>query len=188
MDTLPLGPKPIVRASAKAPILIAGQAPGTKAHASGLPFDDLSGDRLRDWLGVDRNLFYDTRYFSFVPMGFCYPGRMEQGRGDAPPDPRCQHTWHDRLIPTLKARQLTIVMGRYALDYHLGGKIRKTESLVSIVQRYQAFLPEFLPLPHPSPRNLMWFRKNPWFEADVIPALRARVQSLLGQLDCYQKS
>ncbi len=173
---LPLGPRPVLQASPSARILIAGQAPGTKVHETGIPFNDPSGDRLRDWLGVDRETFYDEKRIAIVPMGFCYPGRDERG-GDKPPIPRCAETWRGRVMPLLKNVRLTLVIGQYAHAWHLGAARRK--SLTDTVRNWRAYGPDVLPLPHPSWRNTAWLKRNPWFEADILPVLRGRVRELL---------
>jgi uracil-DNA glycosylase len=173
---LPLGPRPVVQADARARILIAGQAPGTKVHATGIPFNDPSGDRLRTWLGLSREVFYDETQVALVPMGFCYPGRGISG--DLPPRPECAVTWRADLLAQLPHVQLTIVLGRYALDYHLPDS--KRASVTECVQDWRKHGPHVLPLPHPSPRNTMWLRRNPWFEAELLPELRGRVQKVLG--------
>jgi uracil-DNA glycosylase len=173
--SLPLGPRPVLRASASARLLIVGQAPGTKVHASGVPWDDASGKRLREWLGMDTDTFYDVSKIAIVPMGFCYPGKS--GSGDAPPRPECRATWHPRLLPLLKHVQLTLLIGQYSQDYFLGK--RRKPSLTETVAAWREYMPEHLPLPHPSPRNVGWFKANPWFEADVVPVLRERVRTVL---------
>lgn len=172
---LPLGPRPVVQAHRDARILLAGQAPGRRVHATGLPFNDPSGDRLRMWLGVDRDTFYNPRRFAIVPMGFCYPGTGKAG--DFPPRPECAATWHGRLIPALRKLELTLAIGRYAIDYHMPGR---KGTLTDIVRASDFTHDAVLALPHPSPRNLMWLRRNAWFEADYIPILRARVARILG--------
>ena len=169
--SLPLGPRPVLRASAGARLLVVGQAPGTKVHASGVPWDDASGRRLRDWLGLEPDDFYDESRVAIVPMGFCYPGRA--GSGDAPPRPECRATWHPRLLPLLPHVELTLLIGQYAQAYFLGGGRKAT--LTDTVRAWRAFAPALLPLPHPSPRNVGWFKANPWFEAEVLPALRERI-------------
>ncbi len=171
---LPLGPHPVLRASATAKLLIVGQAPGTKVHASGIPWDDASGQRLRDWLQMTPDTFYDTARIAIVPMGFCYPGK--QGAGDAPPRPECRATWHPRLIPMLENVRLTLLIGQYAQAYFLGARRRAT--LTATVAAYPDYLPRFFALPHPSPRNIRWFRENPWFERDAVPALREQVRAV----------
>ena len=168
---LPLGPRPVLRASDTARVLIVGQAPGTKVHASGIPWDDASGQRLRGWLDMTPEQFYDEARIAIVPMGFCYPGR--QGSGDAPPRPECRATWHPRLLPQLKQVRLTLLFGQYAQAYCLG-ELRKA-TLTDTVRAWRDYGPALLPMPHPSPRNVGWFKANPWFEAEVVPALRERV-------------
>jgi len=172
---LPLGPRPILQASASARILIVGQAPGSKTHAKGRPFDDASGRRLRQWLGVTEAQFYDPARFAILPMGFCYPGTT--AGGDLPPRGECAPAWRRPLLQAMPAIELTLVLGQYALDWHVGDSRSKT--LTETVRRWRQFWPELLPLPHPSPRNNRWFGANPWFEAEVIPVLRERVQNLL---------
>ena len=174
---LPLGPRPVLRASAASRLLIVGQAPGTKVHASGIPWDDASGKRLREWLGMDTGTFYDASRIAIVPMGFCYPGKS--GSGDAPPRPECRATWHPRLLPLLSNVQLTLPIGQYAQGYFLGG--RRKSTLTDTVRAWREYMPEYLPLPHPSPRNVGWFKANPWFEAEVLPALRERVHAVLSE-------
>lgn len=176
---LPLGPRPVLRASARARLLVVGQAPGTKVHASGIPWDDASGQRLRDWLGLEPDDFYDASRVAIVPMGFCYPGRA--GSGDAPPRPECRATWHPRLLPLLPHVELTLLIGQYAQAYFLGGGRKAT--LTDTVRAWREFAPALLPLPHPSPRNVGWFKANPWFEREVVPELRARVRALMGDGD-----
>jgi uracil-DNA glycosylase len=170
---LPLGPRPVLRASATARVLIVGQAPGTKVHASGIPWDDASGKRLRGWLDMTPEAFYDEARIAIVPMGFCYPGR--QGSGDAPPRPECRATWHPRLLPQLKSVRLTLLFGQYAQAHFLGD--RRKATLTDTVRAWRDYGPALLPMPHPSPRNVGWFKANPWFEAEVVPALRERVRA-----------
>lgn len=173
---LPLGPNPVLRASATARLLVVGQAPGTKVHATGIPWNDASGQRLRQWLGLDAGQFYDERRVAIVPMGFCYPGRGPSG--DLPPRPECRATWHPKLLPLLPEIRLTLLIGQYAQTYFLGA--RRKATLTETVHAWREYLPGYLPLPHPSPRNVGWFKANPWFEAEVLPALRERVHALLG--------
>jgi uracil-DNA glycosylase len=168
---LPLGPRPVLSATSTARVLIAGQAPGTRVHATGVPWNDPSGDRLRDWLDLDRAAFYDAATFAIVPMGFCYPGRS--GGGDAPPRPECAATWRSRVLALLPEVRLTLAIGRYAQAWHLGG--RNKRSLGEAVRAWREYAPAVFPLPHPSPRNRRWLRDRPWFEAEVLPALRAAV-------------
>ena len=172
---LPLGPRPVLRAGAEARLMIVGQAPGAKVHASGVPWDDASGRRLREWLGIDAGTFYDESQVAIVPMGFCYPGKA--GSGDAPPRPECRATWHPRLLPLLPKVELTLLIGQYAQAYFLGA--RRKGSLTATMRAWREYLPSQLPLPHPSPRNVAWFKANPWFEGEVLPTLRERVGGLL---------
>jgi len=169
---LPLGPRPVFRVSATARLLIIGQAPGTKVHATGIPWNDPSGDRLRLWLGMTRDAFYDTSRIAIVPMGLCYPGRLANG-GDAPPRPECAPLWHERLLAAMPAIRLTLLVGGYAQARYLG-KGAMTER----VRDFAAYLPRYFPLPHPSWRTTAWERKNPWFTAEALPALRAAVAAL----------
>lgn len=172
---LPLPPRPVLQAGPAARILIAGQAPGRKVAASGVPFDDASGDRLRDWLGIDKAVFYNSDVVAILPMGFCYPG---QGRsGDLPPRPECAPTWRARLLEQLPSIQLTLVIGTHALAWHL--KPRTGATLTATVRAWREQGAAVLPLPHPSPRNNGWLKHNPWFEAEVLPELKARVRALL---------
>lgn len=172
---LPLGPRPIVQIGPEARILIAGQAPGRKAHEAGVPFDDPSGERLRDWLGIDRDTFYDPGKFAVLPMGFCYPGTGRSG--DLPPRPECAPAWRRRVLDRLVNVELTLIIGRHAQQWHLhkgGGR-----TLTETVANWRRFWPAVCPLPHPSPRNAIWMRRNPWFEDDLLPALKDRVRALL---------
>lgn len=171
---LPLGPRPVVRLHANASLLIIGQAPGTKVHASGVPWDDASGERLRSWMAVDRETFYDRTRIAIMPMGFCYPGRGSGG--DLPPRPECAPLWHERVRALLPQVQLTLLIGQYAQARYLDTRGR---SLEDIVRDWHSHLAQgFLPLPHPSPRNTLWLKKRPWFEAQVVPALRAELAKL----------
>lgn len=173
-EFLPEGPRPILQLHPEARLLIASQAPGRRAHASGIPFDDASGDRLRDWLGLPREVFYDARRVAILPMGFCYPGK---GRGgDLPPRRECAATWRAPLLALLPRLELTLVIGQYAQAWHLPGR---RASLTETVRDFAAQDPAHWPLPHPSPLNNLWLRRNPWFEAEVLPLLRARVRALL---------
>lgn len=169
---LPLLPNPVFRASPEARILIASQAPGVRVHQSGIPFNDPSGDRLRVWLGVDRNTFYDSSLFAIIPMGFCYPGTGSTG--DLPPRRECAVTWRRPLLDKLPNIELTIAIGQYAIHWHLGKK-RKT-NLTETVRHWQDYSPETIPLPHPSPRNNIWLARNPWFEKEMLPLLRSRIK------------
>ncbi|OAJ52124.1 uracil-DNA glycosylase [Paraburkholderia ginsengiterrae] len=172
---LPLGPRPVVRAHRDARILIVGQAPGARVHASGIPWDDASGKRLREWLGVEPDTFYDASRFAIVPMGFCYPGRGASG--DNPPRPECARLWLDRLLAELPAIRLTLLIGQYAQRHFLANARKAT--LTDTVLAWRDFGPAVLPLPHPSPRNQAWFKHHPWFESDVLPELRRRVAQQL---------
>jgi len=171
---LPLGPRPIVQIGAQARLLIVGQAPGAKVHASGVPWDDASGRRLREWLGIDERVFYDPQCVAIVPMGFCYPGRG--GGGDLPPRPECAPLWFDRVLAQLPNVELTLLIGQYAQKHFLGGARRAT--LTETVAAFADYAPRFMPLPHPSPRNTAWFQRHPWFERELLPVLRRRVSSL----------
>jgi uracil-DNA glycosylase len=173
---LPLGPRPVLRASTTARLLIVGQAPGARVHASGVPWDDASGRRLRDWLQLDVDTFYDAARVAIVPMGFCYPGRA--GSGDAPPRPECRATWHGRLLPMLPSVRLTLLIGQYAQAYVLGP--RREATLTDTVRAWRRYAPDVVPLPHPSPRNVGWFKANPWFEGEMLPMLRASTAQALG--------
>ncbi|PIQ95828.1 MAG: hypothetical protein COV67_12765 [Nitrospinae bacterium CG11_big_fil_rev_8_21_14_0_20_56_8] len=175
-DHLPLGPRPVVRISETAKLLIIGQAPGTKVHESGIPWDDPSGDRLRDWLGLSPAVFYDTAQIAIMPTGFCYPGRNPKG-GDLPPRPECAPAWHDLLRMHLKSVQLTLLVGTYAQAVYLPDYRRK--SMTETVAAWREFGPSVIPTPHPSWRTAIWAKKNPWFEAEVVPEIRARVQALI---------
>lgn len=169
-EHLPLGPRPVVQFSPRSRILIIGQAPGTKVHESGVPWDDDSGDRLRDWLGMDKDAFYDSDNVALVPMGFCYPGKANGG--DALPRPECAPQWHGPVLDVLREDRLTLLVGAYAQVHYLPAT-RKL-SMTERVRRFAEFGP-FLPLPHPAWRVRMWIAKNPWFESDVLPALQDRV-------------
>ncbi len=172
---LPLGPRPIVRAHAAARILVVGQAPGLRVHTTGIPWNDPSGDRLRRWMGVDKDQFYDEAQIAIIPMGYCYPGR---GRGaDLPPRRECATLWLDQLLAKLPRIELTLLIGQYAQRHFL--KNRRKGSLTKTVEAWREFSPEFLPLPHPSARNTPWFQRNAWFERDLLPALGGRIQPLL---------
>ncbi len=162
---LPLGPRPVFRVSPTARLLIIGQAPGTKVHATGIPWNDPSGERLRDWLGMTRDAFYDATRIAIMPMGFCYPGRLPRG-GDAPPRPECAPLWHDRLLAEMPALRLTLLVGAYAQARYLGPGTM-TENV-----RAQPGLPRHFALPHPSWRTIGWAARNPWFAAETLPALR----------------
>ena len=174
-ENLPLGPRPVLQLSRTAQILIAGQAPGSKVHASGIPFDDASGDRLRDWLGLGKEVFYDASKVAILPMGFCYPGTGKSG--DMQPRPECAREWREKILKELSAVRVTVVIGQYAMDWHLGE--RKKATLTETVLQWREYQPQIWPLPHPSPRNNIWLKKNPWFARDLIPQLRLSVKSTL---------
>jgi uracil-DNA glycosylase len=171
---LPLGPRPIHQLHAQARIIITSQAPGTKAHLSGIPFEDASGERLRDWLGLNRDRFYDPNLVAIMPMGMCYPGRLPRG-GDAPPRPECAPLWHPRILPRFENIRLRLLVGAYAIRFVLGPSMPLAER----VARYAETLPTHFPLPHPSWRTLVWAKRNAWFDTTVIPALRREVARAL---------
>jgi uracil-DNA glycosylase len=173
---LPFGPRPVVQVAGTARLLIIGQAPGSKVHQSGIPWNDASGDRLRDWLGLDHAAFYDETRVAIVPMGFCYPGAGANG-ADRPPRPECAPRWHDRLLKQLPDLQLTLLIGQYAHRYYLGA--RRKDTMTETVKAFAQYGPQFFPLPHPSWRSVVWTRKHPWFEATIVPELRAAVRALL---------
>ncbi len=172
---LPLGPRPTVSAHPDSKIIIIGQAPGTKVHASGIPWDDASGKQLRKWLNISNEDFYDETKFAIIPMGFCYPGKGKTG--DLPPRPECAPEWHKQLLDKLPKVELVLLIGMYAQKYYLGKEAKKT--LTETVANYKEYLPKFLPLPHPSPRNRFWLTKNPWFDVEVLPELKKRVSKFL---------
>ena len=174
-DHLPLGPRPVVAIGEGARILIIGQAPGTKVHATGIPWNDPSGERLRNWLGVEREDFYDTSKFAIMPMGFCYPGRGKGG--DLPPRPECAATWHEPLLAHLPGIELTLLVGSFAVNAYL--KEFRQARLKDTVANWRQTPAPFWPLPHPSPRNTRYLRDNPWFETDLVPQLRQRVAAIL---------
>lgn len=171
---LPLGPRPVVQMAPQARIMIIGQAPGTRVHATGIPWNDPSGDTLRSWLQVSREQFYDPTLFAIMPMGFCYPGRGKSG--DLPPRPECAPTWHQQLLEQLPNIELTLLIGQYAQRYYLKKRYR---TLTETVYHWRDVGPALFPLPHPSPRNRYWLSKNPWFEQETVPALRRRMQQAL---------
>lgn len=170
-----LGPRPIVSAHPNAKIIIIGQAPGTSVHKTGIPWDDPSGKQLREWLGVTDKVFYDETKIALMPMGFCYPGRGKTG--DLPPRPECAPQWHNLLLEQMPNIELVILIGMYAQKYYLKDKAKKT--LTETVASYKDYLPKYLPLPHPSPRNRFWLTKNPWFDVEVLPELQNRVEKLI---------
>lgn len=172
---LPLGPRPVLQAGAGARILVIGQAPGARVHASGVPWDDASGDRLRSWMGVDKSIFYDADKIAIIPMGLCYPGRG--AGGDLPPRPECAPLWMAPLRARLPHIELTLLIGLHAQRHVLGA--RRQRSLTETVGAWRDHAPAVMPLPHPSPRNTAWFQAHPWLEQELVPALRRRVQQLL---------
>ncbi|MDD3446875.1 MAG: uracil-DNA glycosylase family protein [Zavarzinia sp.] len=176
VEHLQAGPRPVVRGRPGARLLIAGQAPGRRVHETGIPFNDPSGDRLRDWMGIDRETFYDETRIAILPMGFCYPGTLPK-QGDLPPRPECAPQWRPALMAALPEVRLVLAVGAYAQGWHLAG--REGRTLTETVRRFRDYMPGVLPLPHPSPRNNLWLRKNPWFEAEILPVLKAEVAALL---------
>lgn len=173
---LPFGPRPVVRLASSARLLIISQAPGKKVHETGIAWNDASGDRLRDWLGLDRSIFYDEARVAILPMGFCYPG-VEEAGGDKPPRPECAPRWHARLLRHLPDIRLTLLVGQYAQRHYL--RTGRKESMTETVRAFSEYGPQFLPLPHPSWRSVAWMRKHPWFEQTVIPHLRSVVRPLM---------
>lgn len=176
-NELSLGPRPVLRITNTARVVIIGQAPGTRVHESGIPWNDRSGDRLREWLRLDHDTIYDDSRVAIMPMGFCYPG-VDKNGGDKPPRKECAPAWHAALWPYLGAVDLTLLVGGYAQKYYLGKDARKT--LTDTVAAWRDYGPKFLPLPHPSWRNTAWRKRNPWFEAELLPPLRRRVAKLIG--------
>jgi uracil-DNA glycosylase len=173
---LPSGARPVLQLASTARLLIIGQAPGSKVHQSGIPWNDASGDRLRDWLGLDPSVFYDEARVAILPMGFCYPGAAAN-QGDMPPRPECAPHWHERLLRHLPDLQMTLLIGQYAQRHYLG--TRRKSSMTETVKAFSAYYPQFLPLPHPSWRSLIWMRKHPWYEQTVIPELRKAVRKAI---------
>lgn len=172
---LPLEPRPVLRAGEGARLLIVGQAPGTRVHETGIPWNDPSGDRLREWLRVDRQQFYDEERVAIIPMGYCYPGRGKTG--DLPPRRECAELWLPRLLEHLPKLELTLLVGQYAQAHYLGE--RRKETLTETVRAWREYLPSYIPLPHPSPRNNIWLAKNAWFEEEVVPAMRRKCRRLM---------
>jgi uracil-DNA glycosylase len=172
---LPLGPKPILRARPAAKLLIVGQAPGRRVHDSGIPWNDPSGDRLRNWMQIGREQFYDETRIAIIPTAFCYPGTG--AGGDLPPRPECAPLWHPRLVPALPRLQIALLVGSYSQAYYLGN--RRKATLTETVRAWREYLPHFLVLPHPSPRNQMWLKRNPWFQQDLLPFLRWLVNRIV---------
>ena len=182
--SLPFGPRPVIQAGEDARILIIGQAPGSKVHASGIPFDDASGDRLRAWMGVNKSTFYDASKIAIMPMGFCYPGKGRSG--DLPPRPECAQMWHQQVLNALTKIELTLLVGQYAQKYYLQKSYlqkyaieKKHTTLTENVKNWQDFLPAFFPVPHPSPRNQIWLKKHPWFETAAVIELQRIVARLV---------
>lgn len=165
---LPLGPHPVLRAKPSNKVLIIGQAPGTKVHASGKPWDDASGKELRRWLNVTDEQFYNDNIVGIIPMGFCYPGKGKSG--DLPPRKECAPEWHDKLLDKMPELELILLIGTYAQNYYLGSAAKK--NLTETVNHFEEYLPKYMPLPHPSPRNRFWMKKNPWFEEHIVPYLQ----------------
>lgn len=182
---LPHEPRPVLRASSSARLLVASQAPGVRVHLTGLPFNDASGDRLRQWMNVSRDVFYDEARVAIVPMGFCFPGHSSD-KGDLPPRPECRATWHDELFAALPRLECILAIGRFAQAYHferVGRPLPKGLRQGEIVRRWRDFAgqgPEIIALPHPSWRNNGWIKRNPWFEAEVLPLLREKVAAVIG--------
>ncbi len=172
---LPHGPRPVLAANAQSRVIIIGQAPGRRVHESGVPWQDQSGDNLRAWLGVDVETFYRPGNFALMPMGFCYPGTGKSG--DLPPRPECAPLWHSQLLARMKSIRLTLLIGQYSQAYYLGDRVR--ENLTETVRRFRDLLPEYLPLPHPSPRNRIWMIRNPWFEKELLPQLKFQIARAL---------
>ena len=176
-EALPHPPRPVIHAHPEARILVVGQAPGRRVHETGISFNDPSGDRLRDWMGIDRETFYDARRVALVPMGFCYPGT---GRGgDLPPRPECAERWREPVLAGMPRIELTLLVGSYAIAWHLYCE-RRMPPVGEVVADWRRHWPALLPMPHPSPRNNRWLRDRPWFEAEVVPALQRRVAELIG--------
>lgn len=172
---LPHGPRPIIQVGVNARVLIVGQAPGARVHASGIPWDDASGERLRGWIGIDKPTFYDPQQVAIIPMGFCYPGKAASG--DLPPRRECADLWLDRLLASLPNIALTLLIGQYAQRHFLGKAA--AGGVGTTVAAHRQFAPTMIPLPHPSPRNIAWFLRNPWFEAELLPNLRRQVRKVL---------
>lgn len=172
--SLPLGANPVIQASSSAKLLVIGQAPGTRVHESSIPWNDPSGNRLREWLALDKETFYDPRKIAIMPMGLCYPGKGKSG--DLPPRKECAPLWHQRVLEQLPNIGMTLLIGQYAQNYYLSDK---PKTLTETVQQWQRWAPNYLPLPHPSPRNTLWLKKNPWFEAEVVPFIRGYVHQQL---------
>lgn len=174
-EFLPFKPRPVIQVSETAKILIVGQAPGSKVHKTGVPFDDPSGDRLRNWMGIEKDAFYDASKIAIVPMGFCFPGSGKSG--DLPPRKECADTWRVQLLEMLRSVEFTLIIGSYAIDWHL--EDAKMKTLTDTVKAWRIYWPEKIVLPHPSPRNNIWLKKNEWFEEEILPELRSRITQLL---------
>lgn len=172
---LPFGPRPVMTASPRSKLVIIGQAPGSRVHASGIPWDDQSGNLLRNWLQVDKATFYNPEEIAIIPMGFCYPGKGKSG--DLPPRPECAPLWHDRLWAQMPDVKLTLLIGQYAQKAYLGDAMER--NLTETVRNFESYLPQYFPLPHPSPRNRFWMKKNPWFDEVVLPRFRETVTQAL---------
>lgn len=173
-EHLPLGPRPVLQLHPSARILIAGQAPGRKVHRTGIPFDDASGNRLREWMGISKAVFYDETQIAILPMAFCYPGSGKSG--DLPPRPECEQKWRKQLLAQLSNVEITLVLGKYAQNYHFG---KSSSSLTELVSSWKEYWPTMVPLPHPSPRNNIWLSKNPWFEKELVPLLQGSIAEVL---------
>lgn len=174
---LPLGPRPVVQVGVDARILVVGQAPGLRVHTTGIPWDDPSGERLRTWMGVDKSVFYDASRVAIIPMGYCYPGRGVGG--DLPPRRECAALWLEQLLSHMPDIELTLLIGQYAQQHFLGS--RRKRSLTETTKAWRDYAPQFIPLVHPSPRNQPWFKRNPWFEEEVVAAAQARIQSIFAR-------
>lgn len=172
---LPAGPRPVFQVSQTAKILIVGQAPGRRVHETGIPFNDPSGDRLRDWVGIGKDVFYDASKVAIVPMGFCYPGTGKNG--DLPPRKECAEKWRVKLLDQLVSIEFTLIIGQYAIEWHLKEKRKKT--LTETVKSWRSYWPDHVVLPHPSPRNNIWLKKNAWFESEILPDVKKRIGELL---------
>lgn len=174
-SSLPLGARPVLQAGGTARILIVGQAPGARVHTTGIPWDDPSGERLRSWMGISAETFYDRSRVAIMPMGYCYPGRGNGG--DSPPRPECAQLWHQKLLARLPSVELTVLVGQYAQRHFLGRRCKT--SLTETVRSWREYGPDYFPLPHSSPRNQPWFGRHPWLEQELVPALRIRVREIL---------
>ena len=172
---LPLGPRPVMAAHPDSKIIIIGQAPGKKVHESGIPWNDPSGNQLRRWMGITEADFYDPKKIAILPMGFCYPGKGTSG--DLPPRPECAPLWHESVLSAITDPKLTLLIGQYSQRYYL--KDTAKSNLTETVRNYKEYLPQYLPLPHPSPRNRFWLAKNPWFEREILPELRSKVTEVV---------